>query len=280
VFNQAAVESLLATVRQGAEELASLFKVDISTPIAVDRVLGEAEDLRVQREMLQYGLSPGSPLQWWNQSPAGNVSRQGPSIGDETSGEGPAAHAAATVAGGIVSPPIFRQQLRLALAAADLRDGCVGVMICEVTRQSTESGGNQKAANLLLPNRISEEIGNEGLVTMSGPGRAMLFIPRADHIIIARLAHTISRHLTQALHSSCAPADGESTLKDNSTAPQPAAEIHFNIGAAAFDRASRAVITDEQKLISLAEQALNCAIAAGRGAVRIFNPSQSDERAA
>lgn len=251
-IEQLEAETLLQTMETGAKELASLFRVNISTPAEVDHVLGLAEDLRIQREIA--GLPSVSTSVTSADVAAGTMAVLAPG----------SAHR--SVMGTIVCPSRFRQYLRSAITEAREQDGCVGVMVCEIDTRL--NGADADVPTLPLVEEIAGYVGSEAVVCADRADRVSLLLSRFDRVILARLANTIRMHF----RSSDSMSPNQPGEREN--------QRHLNIGAATYEHDSRDIVTDEQKLISLAEHALNLAKSAGPGAIRVFNPVPPTECAA
>jgi two-component system, cell cycle response regulator len=229
-LDRAEVDALVETVSTAAKELASLFKINIETPMALDQLLDDAEQLRIEREVM-------CRLRYRD----------------------------AVTTAQIADRHTFRHRLHTAVNQAKEHGGCVGVMACEpvyddagIKREQQRAGSDHgTAAPSLVPSppltahgalaaHIAAEIGTSGVVCADG-SPTMVFVPRTDRIVIARLAETLRQRLA---------ADG----------------ITINIGAAAYEPEAEPIILDDRALVILAEKALRAAREAGTSTVRVFNP--------
>lgn len=247
--------TMFQTLQDGARELASLFKVDINSPTEVDNVLSEAEDLRVYREVSRSHDERASKA-----ATIATAEPDSPSSALSGAGGGPS--------GSVVCPTVFRQQLRSAILHAREHDGeCIGLMMCRCGA-ATEDDETDDAAppNFFSAEAIATHVGIDVLVCADRPDRVSMLLPRCDRVMIARLANTIRKHAGPASTSN--------------PSGQIVADVPINIGAATYEWDSKQLVTDEQKLISLAEHALSMAETSGPGAIRIFNPTPRADQAA
>jgi diguanylate cyclase (GGDEF)-like protein len=244
------VEAMLCTIVSGANELSSLFQLQIGDIPDVEAVVAEA-----QEQILAHQISMDRRAQELQQT-AETLTR-------ETMTDG-------------LTQIANRRQFDAAIVAAHaealLGDGSLGVLFSDVDRFKSvnDTHGHQAGDAVLveLARRLSETVGDRGLVCRYGGEEFAVLLPQSDTRTIAGVAEACR----QAIEA--APFDLRHVEDTPDTLP-----ITISIGAAVLDSSTSDVFAKPDLLVQAADKAVYAAKEAGRNCVRIYRPRRSAERA-
>ncbi len=237
------IESILCTIVSGANELSSLFQLQTGDIPDVEAVVAEA-----QEQILAHQISMERRTQELQQAAA--------SLTRETMTDGLTQ---------IANRRQFDEAINAAHAVALQGGGSLGVLFSDADRFKSvnDTHGHQAGDAVLveLAHRLTETVGERGLVCRYGGEEFAVLLPQSDTRTIAGIAEAC-RQVIEA-----SPFD----LRHLEDAPDTL-PITISIGAAVLDPSTCEVFTSPDLLVQAADKAVYAAKEAGRNCVRIYRP--------
>lgn len=244
------LQSIFSMVIKAADELASLFKLDIGE-LPTEDLLCEAEQRLVQ---IQHDLETEN-----QQLRENNVTLSQQTISDALTG--------------VANRKYFDQQLNDLFFDAFNNDRCLSVIFCDIDhfKPVNDTHGHQAGDHVLIEvaKRLCRFVSDRGLVARYGGEEFAIILPNADRVAATEVAEDVRRQL-------CA----EPVALNGTSQHAEELTITMSMGVAAYEPELKTIMTQPHLLLKVADHGVYAAKDAGRNCVRVYKNRRVQARPA